>query len=494
MRSPSVLALDIGTSSVRASLYSATLSPQQSIQIRYRWQIPGPGMVEADPRRLLAHVARAIDEVVDRSGPIDAVAIAAFWHSLMGVDASGQPLTSLLPWSDTRGAREAVELQEELDERAVHARTGCRLHMSYWPARLRWFRRHQRGVFARVARWVTFPEWLEAQWLGRTGASSSQASGTGLFDQDACMWDAAMLDASRIGVAQLSPISDDAHGARLLPPLARRWPALADARWVPAAGDGALNNVGAGCVTRARAAVMVGTSAALRVLWAPRRGDPITVPYGLWRYRLDRRRIVVGGALSNGGNAREWALRIGAQRQDDPSVNRDQQERLQRLADALEPDAHRLTVLPFLAGVRSPEYLVDARATIDGLTLDTKPEHLLRAMMEAVAYRLAAIYDELRHAARPSELVAAGGGLERSGAWTQLVADTLNRTVRFCPNGELTSRGAAALALEHLGVLKLKNVTPPAGPILRPDRTRAAIYRRARDRQERLLRVLVAGR
>lgn len=450
-------------------------------------------MVELDPRRLLAHVARALDELAGaRADPIEAVAIAAFWHSLMGVDAAGHPVTPLLPWSDRRAAREAVELQSQLDERTLHARTGCRLHMSYWPARLRWFQRHQRDVFRRVARWITFPEWLELQWLGRIGVGISQASGTGLFDQNACTWDPGIVDASRIDMRQLSPPGDDDGEARLLPPLARRWPALARARWVPAFGDGALNNVGAGCTTRHRAAVMVGTSAAIRVLWAPNRRDRIAVPFGLWRYRLDRRRVVIGGAMSNGGNAREWLLRIAAQRQDDPMVNRGLQDRLQRLADTLEPDAHGLTVLPFLAGARSPDYLVDARGTIDGLTLNTRPEHLLRAMMEAVAFRLAAIHDELRHAARPAELVAAGGGLERSAAWTQIIADTLHRPVRLCADAELTSRGAAAAALERLGVLALEDVLPPPGRILRPDRGRSAIYRRARERQTRLLRAVSA--
>lgn len=487
MPSPSVLALDIGTSSVRASLYGATLSPQQSIQVRYRWQTPAPGMVELDPRRLLALVARALDDATERAQAIDAVAIAAFWHSLMGVDAAGQPVTPLLPWSDRRAARESQRLQRELDERSVHKRTGCRLHMSYWPARLRWFRRHQRDDFTRVARWVTFPEWLEQQWLGRVGISLSQASGTGLFDQEKCRWDPEMLAASRIDASRLAPVTDDS-AARLLPPLARRWPALAGATWIPAIGDGAASNVGAGCVTRHRAAVMIGTSAALRVLWTPRRGERIKVPYGLWRYRLDGRRVVVGGALSNGGNVREWVLRIAAQRQDDPRVNRAQQDRLQRLADALAPDEHGLTVLPFLAGARSPDYQLDAHGTIDGLTLDTRPEHLLRAMMEAVAYRLAAINDELRTVVTPRELVAAGGGLERSAAWTQILADALRQPVRLCADAELTSRGAAALALEYLGVLALEDVKPPAGKTLRPVKANTVVYRQGRQRQEGLLR------
>lgn len=492
MPDPRVLALDIGTSSVRASIYDETLTAHRTIQLWYRWRAAAGGTVEADPQRLLHHVAHAIDEVLAAEpARIEAVAIAAFWHSLMGVDADDRPLTPLLPWSDRRAGREAMELQRQLDEAATHARTGCRLHMSYWPARLLWFHKHQRDVFTRVVRWVAFPEWLERRWLGREAASASQASGTGLMQQDACRWDPQMLAASRIDHRRLAPITDADPDARLQPRLAARWPALAQARWIPAAGDGAMNNAGAGCVRRDRAAVMIGTSGAMRVLWAPKRGERVIVPLGLWRYRLDRRRIVVGGALSNGGNVREWVLRLLAGRQDDPRVNRPQQVRLQRLADALPPDAHGLTILPFLAGARSPDYQQDARGTIDGLTLDTRPEHVLRAMMEAIAYRLAAIADQLREVVHAREIVAAGGGLERSTAWTQIIADTLGRPVHHSAEAELTSRGAAAVALEDLGCLRLEDVLPPPAERLRPDRGRSQIYRRARARQERLRQSLV---
>ena len=441
-----------------------------------------------DPARLLAHVAEAVDRTLDGRGePVAAVAIAAFWHSLVGVDASGRPVTPLLPWSDLRSSQEAADLQRALDERAIHARTGCRLHPSYWPARLRWFRRHDRGAFAAVARWISFTELLERRWLGRDGVSVSQASGTGLLQQDTCAWDPELLRACGIDAGRLAPVIDlDDHG-ELNARYRRRWPALADARWIPAAGDGAMNNVGAGCVNRTRAAIMIGTSGAMRVLRTERRDERVNLPFGLWRYRLDRTRPIVGGALSNGGNVREWILRTVAGRQDDPAIARAKQDEIQRLADAMPPDAHGLTVLPFLAGTRSPDYLVDARGAIHGLTLATRPEHLLRAGMEAIAYRFAAVFGEMRRAVKVREIVAAGGGLERSEAWTQILADVLGRPIRLCAASELTSRGTAAIAFEQLGMMAVASIPLPAGRIVEPDAARGRIYRAGRQRQQELL-------
>lgn len=488
MPRPLVLAVDIGTSSVRASVYGPTLQAQQGTQLRYRWREFPDGRVEADPQRLLARVMAVIDQTLaEERRPIQAVAIAAFWHSLVGVDVAGRPVTPLLPWSDLRAAAESERLRERLDERAVHARTGCRLHPSYWPARLQWFRAHERRAFGRVHRWISFTELLERRWLGRDGVSLSQASGTGLMQQDTCEWDAELLQACGLDEGRVAPLVDLEDAAELSPRLKRRWPALAHARWIPAAGDGAINNVGAGCVRRNSAALMIGTSAAMRVLWTARRGERVQVPFGLWRYRLDRTRPIAGGALSNGGNVREWLLRMLAGRQDDdPTIARDRQIALQRRADALPPDVHGLTMLPFFAGTRSPDYLPHARGSLDGLRLSTTPEHLLRAGMEAIAYRIAAVFDELRGTARVTDIVAAGGGLERSAAWTQILADVIGRPVRRTRQSELTSRGAAIIAFEQLGLLDVNAIQLPPGHVMQPDEARGRIYRAAANRQRQL--------
>jgi len=472
-----ILTLDIGTSSVRASIYSHRLKALRMEQAPYRWRESGDGRVEIDAVRLERLVATVIDRALKGwRQPINAVCCASFWHSLLGVDAGYRPVTSLVPWSDLRAEEESVRLRLAMNERQVHARTGCRFHASYWPARLTWFRHHQPRVFSRVRRWVTFGEWIEQRWLGRVGVSVSQASGSGLFDQDRCVWDARLLAALDVDREMVAPIvdTDDRTGA-LGATLRRRWPALGEAQWIPTLGDGALNTVGAGCVTRARAALMIGTSGAERVLWEPRRDERVRQSFGLWRYRLDRRRVIVGGALSNGGNVREWVMRTLRGGAD-----------LEARAAALPPDSHGLTVLPFLAGTRSPDYVPRATGVIAGISMATRPEEILRATLESVAYRFAAIDREIRITLNPREIVAAGGALEKGRAWAHIVADVLGCPLTVCHERELTSRGAAAVALEQLGVMKLSELRPPAGRIIEADAGRHRIYAVARARQERV--------
>src|SRR2546426_211251 len=123
------------------------------------------------------------------------------------------------------------------------------------------------------------------------------APGTGLTDTLLRTWAEPLLAPLGVPSAALSPISDEPQTA-LRREFARRWPALARVPWVPAIGDGACSNVGAGAVGRDVAAIFLGTSGAIRVLFET--DDPPVVSGG-WTYHLDPRRGGAGGAASNAG-------------------------------------------------------------------------------------------------------------------------------------------------------------------------------------------------
>ena len=292
---------------------------------------------------------------------------------------------------------------------------------------------------------MSLPTYLQRRWLGRDAESVSQASGTGMFlhDGSAWGWDPELCAACDVTPEQLGAIVDlDDQSAEPTAAIARRWPQLRGARWIPAAADGALDNVGAGCTTGGRAALMIGTSGALRKIWTTDTAP--AVPFGLWRYWLDRRRVVVGGALSNGGNLVAWMRRdarvAGRHGASTPRVAR------------LPPDAHELTMLPFLAGERSPDYLPDARAVIAGLRLATTRDDIFRAGLESVGYQFLEVLEELVTVSAVTRLVATGAALTSSRVWPQLLADVLGRQIALPRATELTSRGAAIIGFEQLGI------------------------------------------
>lgn len=491
LREPLTIALDIGTSSVRAMLFDGLgrAVPGIESRITYRMDTEDGGGVQGDADGLVMSSFEAIDGVVAqaheqllRKHNISAVAVSTFWHALIGVGASGKAVTPLFSWNDTRSARHANELRRVADQQAVHSRTGCVLHASYWPAKLAWLRDTRSELFDQVACWMSIGEYLYQRLFGKPICSVSIASATGLLNQQNCDWDPQML--LLVGVTQdrLPEIVDFGNALTdLIPEFAKRWPSLTRARWFPPIGDGACGNIGSGCVTRNRAAINIGTSGALRVLWE---NSAKKIPPGLWCYRADRRRVVMGGALSNGGDLFAWmtgALHMG-----------DTGEFEAELA-AMEPDGHGLTVLPFLSGERSTGWHDEARGVIAGLTLDSAPLEILRAGLEAVAYRLAAIYDLIaREIGEPDEIIASGAGALASTEWTQIICDVLGRPVQVSAESEASSRGAVLMALEALGAIEsIERVETAVTRVHSPRHEYRSKYASARARHEALYRKLL---
>jgi gluconokinase len=485
---PLALAVDVGSSSVRAAVFDRLGRRVEGLGARvpYAMYTTPDGGVVVNDLALVALVVRAVDEVLAAAGShadnIGCVGVASFWHSLVGVSADGEAVTPVITWADTRSRHAADRLRRELDEAAVHARTGAVLHASYLPAKLAWLRDTDRAAFDRAARWMSFAELLYLRLFGRPACSVSMASATGLFDQKARRWDDEVGSAVGIRLEQLSEVSDDPCSG-LLPSYAARWPALAGVPWRPALGDGACANVGSGCVTPSRVALTLGTSGAMRVVCAE--GD-VEPPRGLWAYRLDARRPVVGGALSEGGGLFAWLTRL-LRVEPGPALEAE-------LASA-EPDGHGLTILPFVAGERSPGWATDARAAVAGLSLDTEPVDILRAALESVAYRFTLIAERLAaFVPADAEVVGSGAALLRSRAWAQIMADVLGRPVVLSAEEEASSRGAALMALEAAGAIDdLSSIPSERGRVFEPDAGRHERYRRALDRQRALYDALITG-
>jgi gluconokinase len=492
MKASFILAIDIGTSSTRSAIYDA----KGNRRLETTAQIAYPLITAADGRAELrpGDLDRALQHVLAKTfaawrktpsgarGKITAVGVSCFWHSLLGLDVKGKPITPVYTWADSRCREQASALRKNPGEAPLHARTGCMVRASFWPAKLRWLRQTQPALFRRVARWVSPAEWLQEKWCGAATVSPAMASGTGLLDGRTLRWHTPLLKRCGIDAGRLNPISNEP--GKIPPARARQFPELAGVPWYPAIGDGVASNLGSGAIRPGVAAINVGTSAALRVVVAakPPAHGPLA-PFGLFCYRVDNRRRLLGGAVSNAGNLHAWArreLNLPA----DPLA-------LEKLLAARQTPAENLTLLPFWIAERAPTWPESVPSVITGITQATTALDLLQALHEATYHRLAQIAEAVEKAAGRKLAFIVSGGIHHSPEAMQRLANVLGRNLYASTEPEASLRGAACFALGQLGV---EPSATKFGAAIRPNAAAARAYAKARQRQVALEELMRAVR
>ena len=475
----------MGTSSVRAMLYDrrGRELPGLEQQMPYVQQTTADGGVETDAESLLERTVECVRRLLqsadqDTKARIAGVGISCFWHSLIGVGDDGRAATPVYSWADMRSAPFVAKLKETLDPAEYHGRTGCVLHPSYWPAKLLWHAEAYPDQANKATRWMSFGEYLALRLFGSAICSLSMASGTGLLNQQTADWDVPTLAALPIRHEQLNPLGDlTSTQSGIVPEFRRGLAAVANVPWLPAAGDGACSNIGGGGTGDTKIALNVGTSAAMRIVVS---SENLKIPASLFCYRVDRKRALLGGAFTGGGNIYAWlgkTLRLG----DDPKAGA-------KLLAALPPDGHGLTVLPFWAGERSPGWHASAHAAIEGMNLHTTPVDILRASLESASYCYDTVRDQIQRSfPQATQIVASGGALQHDPVWTQILADVFGVPIVVSKAFEASSRGAALLALETLGLIEDVAAAPLGkGKTFTPSDKNHHVYQEARKRYDAL--------
>ncbi len=442
-----ICSIDLGTSSVRVLGYNKKGEAIKGLTVQQTYQMNTAldGKVEIAAKTLFSLIATCLDSFLEKVSKenylIMAVSISTFWHSLMGMDSAAKAITPLISWNDTRSYLAAKSLRASLNEIEIHQKTGCRLHSSYWPAKITWL--SKREEFSKIKYWLSFADYLFLELFGELTTSVSLASGTGLLDHNNCGWDKELIKSLPLEFSQLPRISEEPLKV-LRPKFAQRWPQLAKIPWFLAIGDGACSNIGSNCFDSTKFALMIGTSGAIRAVCKKN----FLIPSGLWSYRIDSRRSIIGGAISNAGNLFAWLKN---------TLNLNLSDKALEIAlSKIKADSHGLTLLPFFSGERSLGWNDNAKGAIVGLQLATKPIEILRAALEAVAYQFFLIYQELiKILDKPKIIVATGGGLYNSKVWGKIIADVIGANLGVISEAEASSRGAALLALESLNILKL---------------------------------------
>jgi len=443
-----LLAIDQGTTSTRAILFDAALTPLASAQQELPQIYPAPGHVEHDPeeiwRATVATMRAALAKAGARAGEVAGIGITnqrettVIWER-----ASGRPIHNALVWQDRRTADLCGALRAEGHEGAVTARTGLLLDPYFSATKIRWLLDHVEGARERAAAgrlaFGTIDSFLIWRLTGGKvhATDATNAARTLIFDIARGEWDADLCRLFGVPNALLPQVCDCAHDfGATLPDLFG-----ATIRILGAAGDQQAATLGQGCVHPRMVKATFGTGCFALINIG---SEPVasknrlltTVAYQL----AGRRTYALEGAIFIAGAAVQWlrdALKLFPRAED---VN--------ALAAAADP-AEAVYLVPAFVGLGSPYWDAQARGAIFGLTRNAGAPELARAALEAVGYQTRDLIEAMR-ADWPVEggktVLRVDGGMAASDLAMQFVADITAAPVDRPAVMETTAVGAAYLA------------------------------------------------
>ena len=432
-----VLAVDVGTSALKAALYDAGLTLRRSAAACYPIRRPRPGWVEADPRqwwRALLKALRALLTAED-ARRVEAIAFSTLYPAVFPADGRLRPLRPALLYCDMRSAAEGAEFERRVGRRRLLERTGSAVHPGTPAlASLVWLARHEPSL-ARRARWLLQPNsYLAARLTGRVAMDLSTASLTGILDlREKPRWWPDLFREAGWDPAVLPPLvgSADTVGG-LTSEAARATGVRSGIPVVAGAGDTACAALAGGLIRPGPAVVSCGSSDTIaactrRCLLPPGVINGLHAVPGLY---------LVLATVSSAGLALEWAAHLlwgkGA----------DALEKALAAAGKVPPGAGGLLFLPYLQGERTPTWDADARGLFVGLSVHTDRESLMRSAVEGVALALRDNLETLENALgeRLDPITLVGGGA-RSPLLDQVRADATGRPLQVAVRQDTGRRG-----------------------------------------------------
>ncbi|HLT68146.1 MAG TPA: gluconokinase [Microbacterium sp.] len=455
-----VIGIDLGTTATKIVAYRADGSAVAQASHGYPLDEPAPGRAEQDPHLILDAVVTGLREVADEVGAerVAGLSFSSAMHSIMALDASGEPLTPVVTWADTRAAEEAGRLRDSGAGLALHRRTGTPVHPMSPLVKLIWFRAHEAELFDTAVTWAGIKDWVMMRMTGELVIDHSLASASGLMDIHRLAWDEEALSLAGISAGQLPELVKTTHVVTgLLPEFAAKAGMPETTRVVAGAGDGPLANLGVGAVRHGVAACSVGTSGALRVAVDRPAVDPLG---GVFCYALTEDRWVIGGAINNGGIVLDWVRSELASGEAGLST-------AQLLDEAMTVPAGSggLLMLPYLLGERAPRWGGVARGAYVGLTRSHRRAHLVRAAVEGVALQLALVKQSLAQADLEIDELRATGGVMKHEIWRQTLASAFGSAIAFPASTEGSGFGAALLGMQALGLIESIDVAADMVPV-----------------------------
>lgn len=472
------LGIDLGTSAVKVLVLDDDGRALARVSQPYRTHTPKPGWSEQSPGDWWQAVCDATRQAITEAGvAIASVGLSGQLNGFVLLDARMRPLADAIIWLDVRADKEAAELAGMADFATL---TGNALSAICVLPKLAWLRAHRPDLLNRTHQIALAKDYVLLRLTGILATDPSDAQSTAMAERGGRRWSPQLCALVDIDQATLPPIRPAAEMAgRVTAEAAEATGLKAGTPVATGAGDVAALAVGCGVVAKGRTAITLGTAGHVVAEAGGRQAKP---DGGLWQipHGIDGRGLWLGLIMS-GGLSLAW-LRTVLAHDTPPDF-----ETLERLAAAVPAGAEGVTFLPFLEGVSTPYNRPDARGAFLGLSSAHETGHLVRAVMEGVAFNARQCVEALaRSGAACDEVHIAEGGAQ-SPLWCQTMADVLNRPVQRITERDTSAAGAAILGQSAVTGVPVGDIAQHMvvfGRLFEPAQNRVAVFETGYRRYE----------
>lgn len=444
-----LIGIDVGTGGSRAVLIdaagrivaSATVEHQPFVSLQ-------PGWAEQDPRDWWRASAAAIRSTIAKAAiaaeKIKAIGLSGQMHGAVLLDESDEVLRPAIIWCDQRSADQCQKLTTNVGGSRLIELTCNPALTGFTLPKLLWVRDHEPETWRRVRSILLPKDYVRFKLTGDKATDVADASGTLLLNVGTRRWSNEMLAAAEVDEKFLPRVYESPEitgavsaGAAELTGLHAGTPVIAGA------GDQAAGAIGLGIVKPGMVSATIGTSGV--VFAATNR--PALDPKGrvhTFCHAIPERWHVMGVTQGAGLSLRWFRDQFGVAAND--KSGGDPYDSLTAEAARVPPGADGLLWAPYLMGERTPHLDPDARAALVGLTASHTREHVVRAILEGVAFSLKDSFEILKEMKMTFETIRLGGGGARSQLWRQIQADVYGRAVETIEAEEGAAYGVAILA------------------------------------------------
>lgn len=446
-----LIGIDVGTSAVKTVLFDENGTVLSCASIAYPLYQPRNGWAEQRPEDWRDAVLKTLAHVVKDSGvPADSVrgiGISGQMHGLVMLDEDGEVIRPSIIWCDQRTGEEVEDMLRLMPrERWIEITTNPPL-TGWTAAKILWVRKHEPEAFVRCRHILLPKDYIRYILTGDFAAEVSDASGMQLLDVPHRCWSKEVLKLLDLDESLLGRLYESCQVTGHLTAKAAAITGLtADVMVVGGAGDNAAAAVGTGIVRDGTAFTTIGTSGVVFAHSSQLSIDPegrihtccCAVP-GAWHMM---------GVTQGAGLSLKWFKDEFCKDyiQEAEAKKCDVYDLINRDVSEIAPGSDRLIYLPYLMGERTPHLDPDCRGVFFGLSAMHTRKHLLRAVMEGVAYSLCDCNEILKDlGVNVTEMMACGGG-GKSPRWRQMLADLYGCPVKTIRQEEGPALGAAILA------------------------------------------------